>query len=115
MNKESVKMGNVIELSERDFDAVVLQSDVPVLVDFWSPSCGPCRLIAPLLDELAAENGDAAKFVKINTFENMNVAARYGVDMLPTIMIFNGGNVVERMVGAVDKGRMQNAVDEAMS
>lgn len=108
-------MGNVIELSERDFDAVVLQSDVPVLVDFWSPSCGPCRLIAPLLDELAAENGDAAKFVKINTFENMNVAARYGVDMLPTIMIFNGGNVVERMVGAVDKGRMQNAVDEAMS
>jgi thioredoxin len=107
-------MGNVLELSEQDFDGVVLQSDVPVLVDFWSPSCGPCRLIAPLLDELAAENGDAAKVVKINTYENMGVAARYGVDMLPTIMIFNGGNVAERMVGAVDKRRMQEALDEAM-
>jgi len=107
-------MGNVIELLEQDFDAVVLQSDVPVLVDFWSTSCGPCRLIVPLLEELAAENGDEAKIVKINAFENMNVAARYGVDMLPTIMIFNGGNVVERMVGAVDKARMQNAIDEAI-
>ena len=107
-------MGNVIELLEQDFDAVVLQSDVPVLVDFWSTSCGPCRLIAPLLEELADENGDEAKIVKINAFENMNVAARYGVDMLPTIMIFNGGNVVERMVGVVDKARMQNAIDEAI-
>jgi len=107
-------MGNVIEVSERDFDAIVLQSDVPVLVDFWSPSCGPCRLVAPLLDVLATENGTAAKIVKINTFENMTVAARYGVDMLPTIMIFRGGNVVERMVGAVDQARMQGAIDEAM-
>ena len=107
-------MGNVLELSEQNFDAVVLQSDVPVLVDFWSPSCGPCRLIAPLLDEMAEENGEAAKFVKINTFENMGVAARYGVDMLPTIMIFKGGNVAERMVGAVDKRRMQEALEEAM-
>ena len=107
-------MGHVIELSEQDFDAVVLQSDVPVLVDFWSPACGPCRLIAPVLDVLAEENGDAAKFVKINTFDNMTVAARYGVDMLPTIMIFRNGNVVERMIGAVDKARMQGALDEAM-
>ena len=107
-------MGNVIELSEQDFDAVVLQSDVPVLVDFWSPSCGPCRLIAPLLDILATENGNTAKIVKINTFENMTVAARYGVDMLPTIMIFRNGNVVERMVGEVDKTRMQAALEEAM-
>jgi len=107
-------MGSVIELSEQDFDAVVLQSDVPVLVDFWSPSCGPCRLIAPLLDVLATENGDAARIVKINTYENMNLAACYGVDMLPTIMIFRNGNVVERMIGAVDKARMQEALDEAM-
>ena len=107
-------MGNVIELSERDFDAVVLQSDVPVLVDFWSPSCGPCRLIAPLLDVLATENGNVAKIVKVNTYENMTVAARYGVDMLPTIMIFRNGNVVERMVGAVDQARMQTALDEVM-
>ena len=107
-------MGNVIELLEQDFDAVVLQSAVPVLVDFWSPSCGPCRLIAPLLDAMAVENGDAVKIVKINVFENMGVAARYGVDMLPTIMIFRNGNVVERMVGAVDKTRMQGALDEVM-
>ena len=107
-------MGNVIELTEQDFEAVVLQSDVPVLVDFWSPSCGPCRLIAPLLDALAAENGNAAKITKINTFENMAVATRYGVDMLPTIMIFRSGHVVERMIGAVNKSRMQEAHDEAM-
>jgi len=107
-------MENVIELTEQDFETVVLQSDVPVLVDFWSPSCGPCRLIAPILDVLAAENGDRAKIVKINTFENMAVAARYGVDMLPTIMIFRNGSVVERMVGAVSQARMQEALDEAM-
>ena len=107
-------MGNVIELSEQDFDAVVLQSDVPVLVDFWSPSCGPCRMIAPLLDTLAADNGDAAKIVKINVYENMALASRYGVDMLPTLMFFRNGNVVERIIGAVDKARMQSALDEAM-
>ena len=107
-------MGTVIEVSERDFGTVVLQSAVPVLVDFWSPACVPCRLIAPVLDAMAVENGDTAKFVKINTFENMAVAARYGVDMLPTILIFRNSNVVERMVGAVDKARMQAALDQAM-
>lgn len=107
-------MGTVIEVSERDFDAVVLHSAVPVLVDFWSPTCGPCRLIAPVLDAMAVENEDTAIFVKINTFDNMAIAARYGVDMLPTIMIFRNGSVVERMVGAVDKARMQAALEQAM-
>ena len=106
-------MGNVIELTEKDFDYQVLQSDVPVLVDFWSPSCGPCRLIAPLLDSLAVKNGDTAKIAKINVFEHVSVAARYGVDMLPTILFFRNGQVVERMIGAVDQTRMQTALDDA--
>ena len=107
-------MGQVIELSEQDFDSVVLKSEVPVLVDFWSPSCGPCRMIAPMLDELAVENEGDAKIVKVNTFENMSIAARYGVDMLPTLMVFNNGNVVERMIGAVSKDRLQSALDEVV-
>ena len=107
-------MGKVIELSEQDFDSVVLKSEMPVLVDFWSPSCGPCRIIAPMLDELAVENEGDAKIVKVNTFENMSIAARYGVDMLPTLMVFNNGTVVERMIGAVSKDRLQSALDEVI-
>jgi len=107
-------MGQVIELSEQDFDSVVLKSEMPVLVDFWSPSCGPCRIIAPMLDELAVENEGDAKIVKVNTFENMSIAARYGVDMLPTLMVFNNGTVVERMIGAVSKDRLQSALDEVI-
>ncbi|MCL2347355.1 MAG: thioredoxin [Planctomycetaceae bacterium] len=107
-------MSQVIELSEQDFESVVLKSEVPVLVDFWSPSCGPCRIIAPMLDELAVENEGDAKIVKINTFENMDIAARYGVDMLPTLMVFNRGHVVERMIGAVPKDRLQSALDEVI-
>ncbi|MDR1959812.1 MAG: thioredoxin [Planctomycetaceae bacterium] len=105
-------MSQVIEVTEQDFDVTVLKSDVPVLVDFWSASCGPCRLIVPVLEELAAENDGDVKIVKVNVMDNMNTAARYGVDMLPTLMIFNGGSVVERMVGVVAKSRLQDALDE---
>jgi len=105
-------MSNVIDVLEKDFDAVVLQSDVPVLVDFWSTSCGPCRLLVPVLEELAGENADTVKVVKVNVMENMSVAGRYGVDMLPTLMIFNDGNVVERMIGVVAKEKLQAALDE---
>ena len=105
-------MSKVIELTEAEFDAVVLQSDVPVVVDFWSTSCGPCRLLVPVLEELAEENGDDAKIAKVNVMENMTLAARYGVDMLPTIMLFHNGKVAERMVGVVAKDRLQNALDQ---
>ena len=108
-------MSKVIELTETEFDAVVLQSDVPVVVDFWSTSCGPCRLLVPVLEELAEDNGDEAKIAKVNVMENITLAARYGVDMLPTIMLFHKGNVAERMIGVVSKDRLQNALDQLNS
>lgn len=104
-------MSQVMDVTEADFEEQVLNADVPVMVDFWSPSCGPCRALAPVLDELAAENGDECRFVKINVFENTGIAGKYGVDMLPTIMIFDDGEVVERLTGAQPKDVLQEAID----
>lgn len=105
-------MGKAIELSEVDFDAVVMKSEVPVLVDFWSPTCGPCRAVAPILDQLVDEYGEDAKFVKINIFDNTGVAARLGVDMLPTLIIFDHGQMVERLTGAQSKDALMDLLDE---
>lgn len=105
-------MRQVVELTESIFDQEVLKSDVPVLVDFWSPTCGPCRALVPVLEELAEENDGDAKIMKVNVAEFPMLGAKYGVDMLPTLLFFNGGNVVERMVGAQNKDKLQDALDE---
>jgi thioredoxin 1 len=102
----------VLELTETDFDRNVLKSTIPVLVDFWSPSCGPCRMLAPVLEELAKENEGDAKIAKINIAQFPQIGAKFGVEMLPTLLFFNKGNVVERMVGAQPKNKLQNALDE---
>jgi thioredoxin len=94
---------------------MVLDADVPVMVDFWSPSCGPCRALAPVLDELAEENGEACRIVKLNVFENTGIAGQYGVDMLPTILLFHDGQVVERLIGAQPKDVLQEALDAVES
>ena len=106
-------MANVCELSDANFDAEVLQSDQPVLVDFWAPWCGPCRAVGPVIEELAAENGEKVKVAKINVDEAQQTAAGYGVSSIPTLMIFKGGEVVERFVGVQPKNRLQEAIDEA--
>ena len=108
-------MANVQELSDSDFPAEVLQATEPVLVDFWAPWCGPCRMIAPLVDELAGENAGSLKVGKINIDDNPNVAAQYGVTSIPTLMIFKGGEVVERFLGIQPKNRLQEAIDEALT
>ena len=106
-------MSNVTEFSDNNFQSEVLDSAEPVLVDFWAPWCGPCRQIAPLVDELAGENTGSIKVGKVNIDENPQAAQNYGVSSIPTLMIFKGGNVVERFVGMQPKARLQEALDAA--
>ncbi len=105
-------MQHVTELSDQNFEAEVLQSGEPVLVDFWAPWCGPCRMIAPVVEELAAEIS-GVKIGKMNIDDSPSTAAAYGVSSIPTLMIFKNGEVVDRFVGVQPKKRLQDALDQA--
>ena len=96
-------MGNAVAVSSETFESEVLKSGTPVLVDFWAPWCGPCRAIAPVVEQLANEYSGRLKVVKVNTDENDAVAIQYQVMSIPTLMVFKGGLPVERIVGAVPK------------
>ena len=104
---------NVAEFTDTNFQSEVLQSNVPVLVDFWAPWCGPCRSIAPIIDELASENLSAVKVGKLNVDSSPGAAQKYGVSSIPTLMIFKGGEVVQRFVGLQPKTKLQQALDAA--
>jgi len=103
LNARRNKMGKVCIVNENNWEEEVLNSDLPVLVDFWAPWCGPCRLIAPIIEELAEELEGKAKICKLNTDENPNIAMRYGIRAIPTIMVFKNGQVVDTRVGVQPK------------
>lgn len=95
-----------LEVNDETFATEVEQSDVPVLVDFWAPWCGPCRMLAPTVDEISTEFDGKAKVVKVNTDESPQVATKFGIQSIPTLMVIKGGEIVERLVGAVPKDQI---------
>ena len=105
-------MSTAAAVTDESFDNEVLQSEVPVLVDFWAPWCGPCRMVAPVVDEIATQYTGQVKVVKINTDENPNVASKYGIRSIPTLMIFKGGQRVDLVVGAVPKTTLANTLEK---
>jgi thioredoxin 1 len=96
-------MSSVANVTDATFKEEVLDSEVPVLVDFWAPWCGPCRMVGPVVDEIATEYAGQVKVLKLNTDENPTVATHYGVRSIPTLIVFKGGRQVDTVVGAVPK------------
>jgi len=103
----------VVEFTDSNFETEVLKSREPVLVDFWAPWCGPCRMIAPLVEEMAGKYAGTVKIGKVNIDENPNAAARYGVMSIPTLLVFKDGNVVQTLVGLQSKQRLEVVLDQA--
>jgi thioredoxin 1 len=104
---------NVLELTDTNFQTEVLTSDQPVLVDFWAPWCGPCRKIAPMIDELATEYNGSVRVGKVNIDDNQQAAMQYGIEAIPTLIVFKGGKPVQRFQGIPAKARLQEALDSA--
>jgi len=105
-------MSAAAPVTDETFKQEVLESEVPVLVDFWAPWCGPCRMVAPIVDEIASQYEGKVKVVKVNTDENPSVASQYGIRSIPTLMIFKGGQRVDMVVGAVPKTTLANTLEK---
>lgn len=108
-------MAEPIEFNDDNFEEEVVKADQPVLVDFWAEWCGPCRMIAPVVKELADEYDGKAKIGKVNVDENSDVSMKYGIRSIPTLLIFKGGEVVDQIVGAVPKPAIKSKLEAQMA
>lgn len=107
-------MAHPADTTDTTFDTDVIQSDTPVLVDFWAPWCGPCRMVAPIVEELAGEYEGRVKFVKLNTDENPRVASQFGIRSIPTLLVFKQGEIVGQIVGFRPKSDLQKRLDAVL-
>ena len=106
--------GNVNEVTDAQFETSVIKSERPVLVDFWAPWCGPCRAIAPIVEELASEYQGTVEFAKLNTDDNQRTAMKYGIMAIPTLVLFRGGNEVARVTGVQSKQNLKKTIDSVV-
>jgi thioredoxin 1 len=114
-NKEIDMAGAVGEVTDNNFQAEVIESDVPVLVDFWAPWCGPCRAVAPVVEEIANERGDALKVVKLNIDDNQKTAVQYNVMSIPTLILFKHGEAAKTVIGAYPKKKLESELAPALA
>ena len=105
-------MSEVLHINDADFESVVVNSDIPVLLDFWAPWCGPCKMIAPVLDELAPEFSGKVKIVKMHVDDNQATPAQFGVRSIPTLLLIKNGQVVATQVGALPKTQLANFINQ---
>jgi thioredoxin 1 len=108
-------MSKPVEIEQAKFEATVLKAKIPVLVDFWAPWCGPCRMVAPIVDELAGEYDGKVDFFKVNVDDNPKVASKYGVMSIPTLILFKDGQPVSNIVGYRPKAELKKNLDKALS
>lgn len=104
--------GTLLHVTDADFDQQILKSEVPALVDFWAAWCGPCRTVGPVVEELAGEYKDKIKIAKLNVDDNKQTPSKYGVKGIPTLMLFKNGQVIDQIVGAVQKNRIKDMLDK---
>jgi len=112
--EENPNMAKPFEVTDASFDTEVIKSDTPVLVDFWAPWCGPCRMVAPIVDELSDEYDGKVKFVKLNTDDNVKTAAQYQIRSIPTLLVFKGGEPVGQIIGFRPKSDLKKKLDTVL-
>lgn len=105
---------NIINVTDSNFESMVLQSDLPVLVDFWASWCAPCRAIAPIVEEMSNEYAGKVRVAKVNVDENPATPGKYGVRGIPTLILFKGGKVLDQLVGAVPKGQIKDLIGKGL-